>query len=164
MCLAGIAAVVLLAGLGTGTPERSHQGNLAVDGVVDLDDFAVLADCLNGPGESTLPSTCAHDQFSQADRDGDSDVDLHDFWQMQMTFTGPPCRWHSDCIAPNIWSEPFCRKADGDCLGWGTCYGIDYWICLDWWVPVCGCDRMTHNSHCYAQRNGVNVAYWGVCQ
>lgn len=57
------------------------------DGDVDLVDFAVVHDCLGGPGELTPPGGCAPGDFSTADIDTDGDVDLDDFRQFQSAFT-----------------------------------------------------------------------------
>ncbi len=57
------------------------------DGDVDLVDFAVVDDCLGGPGELTPPGGCDPGDFSTADVDTDGDVDLDDFRQFQSAFT-----------------------------------------------------------------------------
>ncbi|GJM25178.1 MAG: hypothetical protein DHS20C16_15930 [Phycisphaerae bacterium] len=57
------------------------------DGDVDLADFAVVHDCLGGPGELTPPGGCDPGDFSAADVDTDGDVDLDDFRQFQSLFT-----------------------------------------------------------------------------
>lgn len=57
-------------------------GNCDGDADVDMDDFAAMAACLAGPGQS--PATgCECD-----DTTGDGDVDLADFASMQEAFTG----------------------------------------------------------------------------
>ncbi len=51
------------------------------DGDVDLDDFAILVDCLAGPGHSpdpAMPGVSAADCLWAFDRDSDADVDLDD--------------------------------------------------------------------------------------
>jgi len=63
--------------------ERSVPGDFDGDGDVDLDDYEVINDCLEGP-EGPLPPECA-----PADLDGDQDVDLEDFAEFQRSFTGP---------------------------------------------------------------------------
>ncbi len=57
------------------------------DGDVDLSDFAIVHDCLGGPGELTPPGGCDPGDFSIADVDTDGDVDLDDFRQFQSAFT-----------------------------------------------------------------------------
>ncbi len=57
------------------------------DGDVDLLDFAVVHDCLGGPGELTPPGGCDPGDFSAADIDTDGDVDLDDFRAFQSAFT-----------------------------------------------------------------------------
>jgi len=52
------------------------------DGDVDLVDYMVLADCLDGPGAG-VPGGCA-----DSDLDGNGDVDLEDFATFQEMFTG----------------------------------------------------------------------------
>ena len=61
------------------------RGDLDGDGDVDLDDFALFADCLNGPDSSPAP-TCS--PSVDADMDGDNDVDLGDFIILHVDFTG----------------------------------------------------------------------------
>lgn len=56
--------------------------DLDCDGDVDLDDFAVLADCLGGPEAGLFPDCEA------PDLDGESDVDLSDFAAFSQAFTG----------------------------------------------------------------------------
>lgn len=66
------------------------RGDLDRDGDVDVDDFAIFAGCIAGPGVTTPPPGCDPDDFANADMDGDSDVDLADFSQFQRAFTGSP--------------------------------------------------------------------------
>jgi hypothetical protein len=54
-------------------------GDLDGDGVVDLEDFALWALCLTGPGANVPPAECIPQQFDRADLDGDGDVDLQDY-------------------------------------------------------------------------------------
>ncbi len=64
------------------------------DGDVDLDDFAIVAACLDGPDELTPPGGCSPGDFADADQDSDGDVDLDDFALLQLEFTGmivSPC-------------------------------------------------------------------------
>jgi len=66
-------------------------GDADDDGDVDLDDFAILTDCLAGPGappEPTIPGVTATDCLCVFDRDADADVDLDDFSR----FLGPFAR------------------------------------------------------------------------
>lgn len=58
------------------------------DGDVDLDDFAVFADCLAGPGVITPPTGCTSEQFGQTDLDHDNDVDVADLAIFQAASTG----------------------------------------------------------------------------
>ena len=59
------------------------------DGDVDHDDFALLAECLGGPGVTTPPGTCSAEAFDQADIDGDGDVDMADFATFSRCLAGP---------------------------------------------------------------------------
>lgn len=62
------------------------------DGDVDVDatDYGlVFQQCLAGPGVSTPPGGCTAEQFGWADLDDDNDVDLDDFREFQLFFTGP---------------------------------------------------------------------------
>jgi hypothetical protein len=63
-------------------PCPSPQGDLNFDGVVDLEDYGMFADCLDGPGIS-LAAGCAC-----ADMTGDGSVSLDDFTVMQRAFPG----------------------------------------------------------------------------
>ncbi len=58
------------------------QGDLDLDGDIDLVDFAELYDCLHGPGVG-ISEPC-----ETADFDEDLDVDLGDFSTLQTMFTG----------------------------------------------------------------------------
>lgn len=53
-------------------------GDLDLDLDVDLNDHAVFADCLAGPGVLTPPAPCPPAAFGRADFDLDGDVDLTD--------------------------------------------------------------------------------------
>jgi len=64
------------------------DGDFDGDGDVDLEDHAVFAVCLGGPGVTTPPGECPADEFERADIDGDADVDLDDFADFQEVFTG----------------------------------------------------------------------------
>ncbi len=65
------------------------SGDFDADGDVDLDDYAIFADCMSGPGVHTPPADCAQEQFDQADLEGtDADVDLADFTIFQNAFDG----------------------------------------------------------------------------
>ena len=61
------------------------------DGDVDLDDFAVFAECMFGPGAtpSPTPPPTALECLYTFDAEPDSDVDLADFAAFQEAFTGP---------------------------------------------------------------------------
>ena len=58
------------------------------DGAVDNADFALIADCMSGPEVTSPPAGCDAGAFSRADLDIDEDVDLADFAEFQMAFTG----------------------------------------------------------------------------
>ncbi|GAF68171.1 unnamed protein product [marine sediment metagenome] len=53
--------------------------DLNEDGALDLDDYAIFADCLAGPDVTDPPGGCAGEYFLRADLDPDGDVDLRDF-------------------------------------------------------------------------------------
>ncbi|UCF32263.1 MAG: dockerin type I repeat-containing protein [Phycisphaerales bacterium] len=62
---------------------RYLRGDLNSDGVVDLADYSIFADCLAGPNTDVEPPC------QQADLDADNDVDLVDFIEFTEAFTGP---------------------------------------------------------------------------
>ena len=66
----------------------STPGDYDGDGDVDLDDYAIFAECLGGPEVTAPPGGCAQDDFENADSDGDDDVDLDDFGAFQLVFAG----------------------------------------------------------------------------
>ena len=79
---------------------------------------------------------------------------------------GDPCQTNADCgfvLKSRKWFfRQYCKKDVGDCDGEGVCaYRPE--MCLDVWIPVCGCDGNTYSNHCYAARAGVNVDYEDAC-
>ena len=62
-------------------------GDVDGDGDADLNDYAVFAECLAGPDETTPPGGCTQEQFDKTDLDADDDVDLGDFAVFQRGFT-----------------------------------------------------------------------------
>jgi hypothetical protein len=62
---------------------RYLRGDLNSDGVIDLADYSIFADCLAGPNTDVDPPC------QQADLDCDNDVDLVDFIEFTEAFTGP---------------------------------------------------------------------------
>ena len=65
-----------------------RDGDLTNDGEVNLADYAVFAECANGPGGAAAPPFCDPCDFANSDLDADGDVDLQDFGLMQVYFTG----------------------------------------------------------------------------
>ncbi len=65
-------------------------GDIDNDGDADLDDFALFAGCMGGPGMTTPPPGCDPADFKRADLQGnDGDVDLNDHALLQRGLTGP---------------------------------------------------------------------------
>ncbi len=56
----------------------------------------------------------------------------------------------------------FCKKADGNCGGVGSCTPIPEY-CIALYDPVCGCDGRTYSNGCVAGMKGVSVAHKGPC-
>lgn len=63
--------------------------DLNYDCTVNLDDYAVLAGCHAGPGDSTPPTGCSTAEFVTSDLDVEGDVDAADFGQFQILYAGP---------------------------------------------------------------------------
>jgi len=66
--------------------------DLDQDGDIDAADFALFADCMDGPGV-VVPSEC-----DAADFRGDGDVDLEDFADFQTRFTGDGVASYPGCL------------------------------------------------------------------
>ncbi len=67
------------------------QQDFDQDGDIDSGDFAVFADCLNGPDAApspTIDDVDAAECLDHFDAEADNDVDLADFNEFQMAFTG----------------------------------------------------------------------------
>jgi hypothetical protein len=56
----------------------SFGGDLNGDYTIDLADYALLAACVSGPDEPTIPPGCPPERFDSSDLDNDDDVDLAD--------------------------------------------------------------------------------------
>jgi hypothetical protein len=69
--------------------EMIYEVDFDYDGDIDTSDFAVFANCLAGPDESTVPGGCTPSQFDGADLDNDNDVDLWDAAVFQELFYVP---------------------------------------------------------------------------
>jgi len=63
-------------------------GTIDLDCDVDLDDYALFAQCMSGP-DGSMPPACDGDDFARADVDEDSDVDMGDAAVFTVNFTGP---------------------------------------------------------------------------
>ncbi len=55
------------------------EGDMDIDGDVDLEDYFIWTECLSGPGQITPPGGCEYSDFACADLDFDGDVDLVDY-------------------------------------------------------------------------------------
>ncbi|MCP4593910.1 MAG: hypothetical protein GY842_24510 [bacterium] len=66
------------------------QGDYDGDGDVDLDDFTIFAECMEGPDAipAPTPPTTSDDCLDTFDFEPDNDVDLADFAEFQEAFTG----------------------------------------------------------------------------
>jgi len=69
-------------------PRVPSDGDTNRDGGADLADFEVVAECVHGPDTATPPPFCDPCDFSNADMDGDGEVDIHDFAEFTRVFTG----------------------------------------------------------------------------
>lgn len=78
---------VVHAGLGmVGSVTVIPQGDINRDGRVNLEDHAMLIECLAGPGGAADPALCPTEQLEASDQDQDGDADLKDFLKMQRAF------------------------------------------------------------------------------
>lgn len=59
----------------------------------------------------------------------------------------------------------FCKLPVGSCCCdfQGVCTHFGSGICLDVFLPVCGCNGLTYGNECEATRAGVSINYWGEC-
>lgn len=67
------------------------SGDADCDGDVDIDDHAIFVDCVAGPGAAPNPTppTTAQECLDAFDIDADSDIDLYDYTEFQVTLGGP---------------------------------------------------------------------------
>jgi len=56
------------------------------NGVTNLSDYSIFADCMAGPGNSVPPVGCTAEQFERADLDRDLDVDFADYAVFELTY------------------------------------------------------------------------------
>ncbi|MDO8630041.1 MAG: hypothetical protein Q7R41_06065, partial [Phycisphaerales bacterium] len=80
----GEMAVVAGMGMGCGAFGFLPTGDFDRNRRVDLQDWALVRDCLQGPSVQALVDECGLTDF-----DGDTDVDLNDLRWFQTRFTGP---------------------------------------------------------------------------
>jgi hypothetical protein len=71
-----------------GTTPRTTNGDLTLDGAVDLTDFATFAVCFGGSGVTSPPAGCSWADFYKADTNDDGSVDLADFATFATNFSG----------------------------------------------------------------------------
>jgi outer membrane protein assembly factor BamB len=64
------------------------SGDLDCDGDVDLADHTLFTECLAGPNVLIPPPGCAPAVFEDADLTGDDDVDITDWNEFELLFTG----------------------------------------------------------------------------
>lgn len=67
----------------------SFAGDFDNDGDVDGSDYAVFADCMNGPIGGAPPPGCSQADFDEADLNNDNAVDLSDVAIFTTLFEGP---------------------------------------------------------------------------
>ena len=72
------------------------------------------------------------------------------------------CGGESGATCP---SGQFCKKPEGFCAAAaeGTCVDMQG-LCPDVLDPVCGCDSLTYDNACLADRAGVTVLHTGPCE
>jgi hypothetical protein len=69
-----------------------------------------------------------------------------------------PCIDNADCS-----KTEFCEKPDGYCKENGVCTAKPE-MCPLFFAPACGCDMITYNNPCEANRNGISILYMGPCR
>jgi hypothetical protein len=72
-----------------GPGARQVNADINGDGMVNLDDFVILAGCMAGPDEHVPPPGCIYEEFAASDLDDDADVDLRDFALFAEHFAQP---------------------------------------------------------------------------
>ncbi|MFO0685519.1 MAG: hypothetical protein U0234_25895 [Sandaracinus sp.] len=97
--------------------------------------------------DAASPDTGARDVGTDADRDVGTDA-----------ATPIPCSVDAPCDIGYV-----CQTPDGMCDGAGFCEPYDPRTLCPGFDPVCGCNGLSYENRCIAQRSGNTVDHVGVC-
>ncbi|HVP10179.1 MAG TPA: S8 family serine peptidase [Phycisphaerae bacterium] len=125
----------------------AQRGDLDGDGTISANDFRWFEDCMTGPAVTAPIAFCAAAKSAPPLADEDTGVDLRDFAQFQLAFTGygsgACCHPHGECSITTVkdCADEFgavyqghgttCDGAQCDPGDWGACCHPDTQTCTE---------------------------------